>query len=95
MLERMIGLLRDTIVPPRTGMWLDECAMVHTLFMRATIDIVFVDGDGCVRRVVPAVRPNAFAIGNAGAYATVELGAGTIEGAKIRVGDHLDLEPID
>ena len=53
--------------------------------MRFTIDVVFVDGDGRVAKVVPALRPWRFA-GARGATDVLELPAGHCERVGLRDG---------
>ena len=55
--------------------------------MRRPIDVVFLDADLCVLKVVPALRPNRVA-GARRAVAALELVAGA---ATLRPGDRLAL----
>ncbi len=89
--ERAVGYLRRRRVDPAEGLWFERCGAVHTLGMRAPIDVVFVDRDNTVVRIVaPALRNRVF-LGGSSAAATLELAAGTVA-CRIRVGDRLQLE---
>jgi uncharacterized membrane protein (UPF0127 family) len=57
------------------GMMLAPCVAVHTAFMRFPIDVVFVDRDGVVRKIVRDLKPWRIATAPR-AYAAVELAAG-------------------
>jgi len=64
--------------------------VVHTFFMRFTIDVLFVARDGRVlkaRRAVPARR----VAGSLRAFAVIELAAGTVDRCGITVGDRLSI----
>jgi uncharacterized membrane protein (UPF0127 family) len=61
-------------------------------FMRFAIDVVFVDRDLIVKKVVERLRPWRMA-GCRGARAAVELSAGEAARRGITVGERLILEP--
>ena len=60
---------------PDEALWLEPCSAVHTFGMVVPIDVVFVDGQGRVLKVVSGLRPFRFAA-CPGAAAAVELPAG-------------------
>ena len=88
---RSIGLLMRKDIAPCEGMWFPNSWMIHTLGMRATIDVLFLDRQNRVIRVRPAIPPNRFAAAY-GATTVVELGAGALDDVDILVGDCLELE---
>ncbi len=90
--ERLAGFIPYRIVPPDDGLWFRNCWAIHTLGMRARLDVIFLDAQGRVVRAdrdVPLHRP---AIACVGARSVVELGAGALEGRDVLVGDRLTLE---
>lgn len=89
-LARMRGLLGRPPLAAGDGLLLRRCAGVHTCFMRAPIDVVFLSGDGDVLHVVPRLRP-WHAVCRRGAHAVLELPPGTCAAAGIRPGDRLEL----
>ena len=89
---RLCGLLSKSHVGPDDGLWFDNCDAVHTVGMRATIDIVFLDHDSRVVKVEPCVSSMRFAVVCAGAKTVVELGEGSLAGRDVLVGDRLLLE---
>jgi uncharacterized membrane protein (UPF0127 family) len=89
---RGIGLLGHSSVSPDEGLWIDGCSAVHTMGMRATIDLYFLDKDGKVLRIVYAARPNRLAFSCRDSAAVVELGTGSEVGRDVLVGDRLILE---
>lgn len=89
---RGLGLLPRATVAPDEGMWIDGCSAVHTIGMRATIDLYFLDRDSRVLRIVSAIPPNRLAVSCRDAVSIVELGSGPDLGRDILVGDQLVLE---
>jgi len=75
--RRLRGLLGRRELPAGEGIVLRPEWSVHTFFMRMTIDIAFVTRDGRVVRSVPNVRPWRIT-GAFGAFATIEMAAGTL-----------------
>src|SRR3954454_4890851 len=54
---RLAGLAGMRAMPPRTGLLIPRCRSVHTLGMRFALDLIWLDGDGCVVDVGACVRP--------------------------------------
>ena len=87
-LTRMRGLLGRTELPPDEGILLRPASSVHTWFMRFPIDVVFLDRNLTVLRIVPSLRPWR-AAWRWRASAVLELAAGESERRGIRAGDSL------
>jgi len=90
--QRLAGFIPRNIVEPDEGLWFRDCWAIHTLGMRAQIDVIFLDRDGRVvraQRSVPLQHPLISCIG---ARNVVELGAGALDGRDLLVGDRLILE---
>jgi hypothetical protein len=90
--SRLVGLLATPDLADDEALWLEPCASVHTLGLRAPIGCAFLDGQGRVLRVVdplPAWRLAAVR----GARAVVECRAGRL-GAAVAPGDRLVLGPV-
>ena len=90
-IARSVGLLTRKHVPPSEGIWFPNCWMIHTVGMRATIDVLFLDAENRVFNVRPAVRPNRI-VAAYGAATVVELGVGALDATDVLVGDLLELE---
>jgi uncharacterized membrane protein (UPF0127 family) len=88
---RARGLLGRSGLEPGSGMLIDAAPSVHMFFMRFPIDVVFLDRDWRVVRVVRALRPWRVA-GARRAVAALELPAGAAAEAGIEAGDVLVLE---
>ena len=85
----MRGLLGRKRLDDGEGILLRPASSVHTWFMLFPIDVVFLDRDLAVLRVVPRLRPWRAAWGR-GAAAVLELTAGECATRGLRVGDRLD-----
>ncbi len=90
--SRMRGLLGRSGLPDGTGMLLSPCNSIHTVGMRFALDVIFLDRDRQVVRVVQSVRPNRFALGGRGAKSAVELAAGAVDLSRIEVGVSLSMK---
>jgi uncharacterized membrane protein (UPF0127 family) len=86
---RMRGLLGRRQLDDGEGILLRPAASVHTWFMQFPIDVVFLDRELLVLRVVSRVRPWR-AVARRGAAAVLELAAGECEVRGVGVGDQLD-----
>jgi len=90
---RMRGLLGRDGLEPGSGMLIDAAPSVHMFFMRFPLDVVFVDRDMKVVRVVERLRPWRVA-GARRAAAALELPAGAAAAAGVNVGDILVLDDV-
>jgi uncharacterized membrane protein (UPF0127 family) len=91
---RARGLLGRTALEPGSGMLIDAAPSVHMFFMRFPIDVVFLDRERTVVRVVNELKPWRVA-GARGAVAALELPAGAAAEAGIGRGDVLVFEELD
>ena len=87
---RRRGLLNHKVFPEGSAMLIAPTNAVHTFFMHFPIDIAFVTREGRVVKACHAVRPWRIAIGF-GAYAVVELPAGTLARCETVAGDALGI----
>ena len=88
----MRGLLGRSGLDPAEGLLIKPTNSVHMFFMRFPIDVVFLDRDMVVRKVVETLRPWRMTACR-GARAALELPAGAAGRRGIAVGERLVLEP--
>lgn len=86
-IQRLLGLMGKTETYP---LHFPRCGSIHTLFMRCAIDVVFLDPNGYVVKVVPGLRPWRTAFSRHAA-SVLELPAGRISEWTLKVGDRLQL----
>ena len=97
---KFMGLMGRASLPPGDGLWLPGENGIHMLFMRFSIDVVFVSSptngsDGrrrvlSARRAVPPWRGVVWRVG--GAKGVLELPMGTIEATSTNVGDEIAIQ---
>jgi uncharacterized membrane protein (UPF0127 family) len=84
--SRFMGLMFRRELPPGHGLLIRPCNSIHMFFMRFALDVVFVDGDGRVVRVLDSIRPWRASNLVRGAKAAIELPAGTARAAALVMG---------
>ena len=88
--RRAIGLLGRHSLPPGVGLWLLPCGSVHTLGMRFALDLIFLDRENRVVRLLRNVLPwRFFVTGGGRAASVIELAAGWLAPDALAVGDQL------
>ena len=90
--DRNKGLLGRSSLADGSAMIIAPCTAVHTFFMQFPIDIAFVARSGKVRKVRHTVRPWRLAAAF-GAFAVIELPAGTLQRIGTAVGNTLAVQP--
>lgn len=78
---RLLGALPEGGIENTEGVLLPGCRRIHTWFMRKSISVMFLTGDGRVTRYHPRVRPFRVLSGGPRSRITLELAP-----------DRLDLE---
>ncbi|MBJ7593441.1 MAG: DUF192 domain-containing protein [Candidatus Dormibacteraeota bacterium] len=84
--SRFMGLMFRSELPAGHGLAIRPCNSIHMFFMRFALDVVFVDGDGRVVRVLDSIRPWRPSSLVRGAKAAIELPAGTAARSGIAAG---------
>jgi uncharacterized membrane protein (UPF0127 family) len=90
--QRLVGLLPHREILPTQGLWFDNCSSIHTMGMRTSIDVIFLDAQHRVVAIKSGVRPNRFFVAHSRARALIELGAASSPRWNIRIGDRLLLK---
>ena len=80
---------------PGEGLLLDPCQAVHMYWMRFALDIAFLGEDGDVVAVYHELGPTKLSGRHRDAVRALELRAGTLEQSGTRVGDRIELKPVD
>jgi hypothetical protein len=90
--DRLFGLMGRKRVEEGGGLLLVRSASIHSFFMRFRFDAVFLDKEGRVVKVVPAMRQWRIAFGGRGAKDVLELPAGVAAATGTQPGDTLLFE---
>ncbi|MCA9667174.1 MAG: DUF192 domain-containing protein [Myxococcales bacterium] len=86
---RFRGLMGLRDLPRGDAMLLRPCSGIHTFFMRFAIDALFLDRNGVVVDHAFELRPWRMVPLVGGAYATLELPAGTAKMLGVQRGDRV------
>lgn len=91
--QRLRGLLGKSALEDGEALYIRDCSMVHMLFMRFAIDVVFLSAEGTVVAMTEHLRPWRCSPWVPHAAAAVELADGTVLRHHIGVGDRLEVSP--
>jgi uncharacterized protein len=89
--SRFVGLMGRRGLPEATGLLIEPCSSVHTSFMRFPIDVVYLDHERRVVKVVDRLKPWRVSMGGRRARYTLELTGGEAERLGIVPGTDLRL----
>lgn len=89
---RMKGLLGTKDLPQGHGLWIRPCNQVHMYFMRYPIDLIFIDEDLRVVRLIEEQPVSSISPKVKDAHSVLELPVGAIRRAGVREGDVLMIE---
>ena len=86
--ERMRGLLGIDALATDAGLWINSCNSVHSFFMAFNIDVLYLDKNNSVLRIIKGMRPWGI---NAcwPARSVIELGHGQVDLLGIELGDNI------
>jgi uncharacterized membrane protein (UPF0127 family) len=94
------GLLGRSSLASDEALWIIQqpllslvpCPTIHTFFMKFSIDVLFLDADLTVKRVIEDMRPWRLSPWVPSSRSVLELKGGVLKGS-VRVGDRLDMRP--
>lgn len=89
--SRNKGLLGRESMDSDEGLWIVPCPMIHTFFMKFPIDVVFLDKQLRVRRVIEDLKPWRLSPWVWSAHSVLELAGGALKG-RVAVGDVLEIK---
>jgi len=89
--KRMKGLLGREALNSSEALVITGCNSIHMLFMKFTIDVVFVDRNNRVVGLTPRIKPFQLSPVFWKSACAIELPAGTIEATRTCVGDQLHI----
>ena len=86
---RLCGLMFRRALAHGHALWIRPCNGVHTFWMRFAIDVIYLDREMRVVRLIENLRPFRLTMPQRAARSVIELPAHTIAQAGIRLGDRL------
>ena len=84
---RLAGLMLQKKLPQGTGLLLAPCNSVHMCFMRFAIDVIYIDKEYKILKVVKNLKPWVGLSMCNNAWATLEMAAGEAERCGLKVGE--------
>ena len=87
--SRLKGLLGRSGMEPGSGLLIHPCQGIHTVGMRFAIDALFLDRGNRVARVEHNMAPGRFVPFVPRAARVLELPAGTLAAAGVKIGDEV------
>jgi len=88
---RAVGLLSRSGLNPGEALWIVPSRGVHTCWMRFTIDVLALDGDGVVVDRVSGLKPWRIRLPRRGTAGVLELPAGAIDATGTQIGHRIEL----
>lgn len=89
--SRMKGLMGKKDLGEDDGLLLSPCNAVHMMFMRFPIDVIFLDRDFVVVKILNNLKPWRTSPIVRGAYQVIEIKAGIAAEKRMNTGDKLSL----
>jgi len=90
-LKRLRGLMFRRGLAEAEALWLRPCNGVHTFWMLFAIDVIFLDQQLRIVKLVENMRPFRVTSPMLMARSVVEMSAHTISRASLKVGDQLEI----
>ena len=90
--QRIKGLLGRNSLSANEALILRPCASIHTFFMRFPIDVLFLDKNMQVTRLIQNLPPYRLSPTVWGSQMVVELPTGKISQTDTQIGDKLELK---
>ena len=88
--KRFCGLMFRRRLEKGRGLLLAPCNSVHMLFMRFAIDVVYLDENFCIKKIVRSLTPWLGMSVCFGAWSALELPSGEADRLKLFVGQKFE-----
>jgi len=88
--ERFKGLLGRESLEKGEGLIIPQCRSIHMFGMKFPIDVLFLDNDGIITKIVENLKPLRVAFGGYKTETIIELPAGVLGLSRISLGHRID-----
>jgi uncharacterized membrane protein (UPF0127 family) len=92
--DRARGLLFRSGINAGEVYWFDRCSSVHMFGMRFPIDVVFLDKQFYITKIVSGLKPWRFAF-SLGSRSVLEMKSGESRARQMKVGQILELKKVE
>ena len=86
---RFMGLMGRSELPADEGLHFPRCSSIHMFFMSFAIDVVYLDSENCVKKIVQELKPWRLSWCPF-AKSVLEAPAGWVRGAGLETGEKLE-----
>lgn len=86
-LKRLIGLLGRSKMSDVSGIYFPGCRSIHSFFMRFSIDVLFLDNEMNITKIVACMKPYRLALSPRRTRHTIEFACGVLAKFHLEVGD--------
>jgi uncharacterized membrane protein (UPF0127 family) len=90
-LKRLIGLMGRSILMEDQGLYFPGCKSIHTFGMKFAIDVLFMDKNMKITKMISCLKPNRVAFAPFSTRDTLELACGVLQKHALAVGDEIAL----
>ncbi len=90
--DRLVGLMFRRTMNTTEAIYFPNCRQVHTMFVRFPIDLIFINKDFSVVRIIHKMKPYRISPIVFNAYGVIEVTPGFIKKVKIKIGEKLKFE---
>jgi len=90
--ERTLGLMGKS-GPLTFGLWIMPGPSIHTCFMRVNIDVIFLDKDYKILKIIRSMKPWRMTLYYYNAKSVLELPGGFLN-SELKVGDKLEFADV-
>jgi len=87
---RLKGLLGRTSLEPGEGVWISPCNSIHTFFMMMSIDVVFLDENLHIVKLIRNMTPFRICLPVKHAASVLEGPVGMIQKCELKKGTRLE-----
>ena len=94
-LSRMKGLIGRRRLPREEGLFFPGCNSIHMCLMLFSIDVIYVDAEMNVLKIVKGLKPWIGFSMCSSAHSVIELAKGVTTEKDVRCGDRLIMRPAE
>lgn len=93
--SRFMGLMGKKSLSKETGLLIAPCQSIHMMFMRFSIDAVYIDKNFVIKKIVRNLKTWTGISICISAWGVIEINAGEAERLNLKVGEKLSVEIIN
>jgi uncharacterized protein len=92
---RLRGLIGRKNLDPDEVLWIRPCSGVHTFWMLFSIDVVFLDRELYIVKIIENMRPFCVSLPKSSSRSVIEMPAFSISKYNFKIGDQLQIRKVE